>query len=202
MLFNIITILVSAIACGGIAVAFRSRQELRLLKEAEVRHVQRKSELHKELALADAENEVLLKNNQRLDEHCSELDSVIITIASMYETLFKDYKSLQKECDFQNEIINNLQKNDDALYDEHRHKVLSLEEKNRDLQRKVLSLKDENQNLNFEIAELHQRVTRLSDLYKLVCEENKRLLEELNADMSVQVVNDPTETKKQKEQEQ
>lgn len=148
MLFNIITILVSAIACGGIAVAFRSRQELRLLKEAEVRHIQRKYELHKELALADAENEVLLKNYQLLDEHCSELDSDINSIASMYETLFKDYKSLQKECDY----------------------------------------------LNFEIAELHQRVTRLSDLYKLVCEENKGLLEELNADMSVQVVNDPTDS--------
>ena len=148
MLFNIITILVSAIACGGIAVAFRSRQELRLLKEAEVRHIQRKSELHKELALADAENEVLLKNYQLLDEHCSELDSDINSIASMYETLFKDYKSLQYE----------------------------------------------NQNLNFEIAELHQRVTRLSDRYKLVCEENKGLLEELNADMSVQVVNDPTDS--------
>ena len=77
MLFNIITILVSAIACGGIAVAlFRSRQELRLLKEAEVRHVQRKCELHKELALANAE----------------------------YETLFKDYKSLQKECDYWNQL--------------------------------------------------------------------------------------------------
>ena len=55
----------------------------------------------------------------------------------------------------------------------------------------------ENQNLNFEIAELRQRVTRLSDLYKLVCEENKRLLEELNADMSVQVVNDPTDSYKE-----
>ena len=76
MLFNIITILVSAIACGGIAVAFRSRQELRLLKEAEVRHVQSKYELHKELALANAE----------------------------YETLFKDYKSLQKECDYWNQL--------------------------------------------------------------------------------------------------
>lgn len=59
------------------------------------------------------------------------------------------------------------------------------------------SLRQENQSLNFEIAELHQRVTRLSDLYKLVCEENKRLLEELNADMSVQVVNDPTDSYKE-----
>ena len=59
------------------------------------------------------------------------------------------------------------------------------------------SLRQENQNLNFEIAELHQRVTRLSDLYKLVCEENKGLLEELNADMSVQVVNDPTDSYKE-----
>lgn len=156
MLFNIITILVSAIACGGIAVAFRSRQELRLLKEAEVRHVQRKYELHKELALADAENEVLLKNYQLLDEHCSELDSDINSIASMYETLFKDYKSLQKECDFQNEIINNLQKNDDALYDEHRHKVLSLEEKNGDLQRKVLSLEDMNMDLRLALIEMKE----------------------------------------------
>ena len=99
MLFNnIITNLVSAIACGGlvcllwieIAVAFRSRQELRLLKEAEVRHIQRKYELHKELALANAENEVLLKNYQLLDEHCSEL--------------VKDYKSLQKECDYWNQL--------------------------------------------------------------------------------------------------
>lgn len=104
MLFNIITILVSAIACGGIAVAFRSRQELRLLKEAEVRHVQRKYELHKELALANAENEVLLKNYQLLDEHCSELDSDINSITRMYETLFKDYKSLQKECDYWNQL--------------------------------------------------------------------------------------------------
>ena len=105
MLFNIITILVSAIACGGIAVAlFRSRQELRLLKEAEVRHVQRKCELHKELALANAENEVLLKNYQLLDEHCSELDSDIDSISRMYETLFKDYKSLQKECDYWNQL--------------------------------------------------------------------------------------------------
>ena len=104
MLFNIITILVSAIACGGIAVAFRSRQELRLLKEAEVRHVQRKCELHKELALANAENEVLLKNYQLLDEHCSELDSDINSITRMYETLFKDYKSLQKECDYWNQL--------------------------------------------------------------------------------------------------
>ena len=104
MLFNIITILVSAIACGGIAVAFRSRQELRLLKEAEVRHVQRKCELHKELALANAENEVLLKNYQLLDVHCSELDSDIDSISRMYETLFKDYKSLQKECDYWNQL--------------------------------------------------------------------------------------------------
>ena len=52
----------------------------------------------------------------------------------------------------------------------------------------------ENQNLNSEIAELHQRVTRLSDLYKLVCEENKELLEELNADKPLE-----QETKKQKE---
>lgn len=49
-------------------------------------------------------------------------------------------------------------------------------------------------NLNSEIAELHQRVTRLSDLYKLVCEENKELLEELNADKPLE-----QETKKQKE---
>lgn len=99
MLFNIITILVSAIACGGIAVAFRSRQELRLLKEAKVRHIQRKSELHKELALADAENEVLLKNYQLLDEHCSELDSDINSIASMYETLFYENQNLNFEID-------------------------------------------------------------------------------------------------------
>jgi uncharacterized phage infection (PIP) family protein YhgE len=78
----------------------------------------------------------------------------------------------------------------------------SLRQENQSLDQENQSLGLENQNLNFEIAELHQRVTRLSDLYKLVCEENKRLLEELNADMSVQVVNDPTETKKQKEQEQ
>lgn len=155
MLFNIITILVSAIACGGIAVAVREIG-LRLLKEAEVRHVQRKSELHKELALADAENEVLLKNYQLLDEHCSELDSDINSIASMYETLFKDYESLLKERDFQNEIINNLQKNDDALYDEHRHKVLSLEEKNGDLQRKVLSLEDMNMNLRLALIEMKE----------------------------------------------
>ncbi len=103
MLFNIITILVSAIACGGIAVAVREVGR-RLLKEAEVRHVQRKSELHKELALADAENEALLKNYQLLDEHCSELNSDINSIAGMYETLFKDYKSLQKECDYWNQL--------------------------------------------------------------------------------------------------
>ena len=65
------------------------------------------------------------------------------------------------------------------------------------LQGELDDLTAENQNLNFEIAELHQRVTRLSDLYKLVCEENKRLLEELNADMSVQVVNDPTDSYKE-----
>ena len=112
MLFNIITILVYAIACGGIAVAIRSRQELRLLKEAEVRHIQRKYELHKELALADAENEVLLKNYQLLDEHCSELDSDINSIARMYETLFKDCKSLQKECDYWNQLALDL---DDSL---------------------------------------------------------------------------------------
>lgn len=71
----------------------------------------------------------------------------------------------------------------------------SLRQENQSLDQENQSLGLENQNLNFEIAELHQRVTRLSDLYKLVCEENKRLLEELNADMSVQVVNDSTSYK-------
>lgn len=66
----------------------------------------------------------------------------------------KRIENLLAEIKFQNEIIDNLQKNDDALYDEHRHNVLSLEEKNRDLQRKVLSLEDMNMDLRLALIEM------------------------------------------------
>lgn len=66
----------------------------------------------------------------------------------------KRIKKLLAEIKFQNEIIDNLQKNDDALYDETGRRVLSLEDENRNLQRKVLSLEDENMNLRLALIEM------------------------------------------------
>lgn len=100
------------------------------------------------------------------------------------------------------EIAGSLRQENQSLDQENQSLGLenqSLRREVRSLARENQGLNYENQNLNFEIAELHQRVTRLSDLYKLVCEENKGLLEELNADMPVQVVNDPTDSYKEED---
>ena len=98
------------------------------------------------------ENEALHNTEvERLSLELYQSRSILMDTQDMYN---KRIKKLLAEIKFQNEIIDNLQKNDDALYDEHRHKVLSLEEKNRDLQRKVLSLEDENMNLRLALIEM------------------------------------------------
>ena len=53
----------------------------------------------------------------------------------------KRIKKLLAEIKFQNEIIDNLQKNDDALYDETRRRILSLEDENMNLRLALIEMK-------------------------------------------------------------
>ena len=53
----------------------------------------------------------------------------------------KRIKKLLAEIKFQNEIIDNLQKNDDALYDETGRRVLSLEDENMNLRLALIEMK-------------------------------------------------------------
>ena len=53
----------------------------------------------------------------------------------------KRIEKLLAEIKFQNEIIDNLQKNDDALYDETRRRILSLEDENMNLRLALIEMK-------------------------------------------------------------
>ena len=53
----------------------------------------------------------------------------------------KRIKKLLAEIKFQNEIIDNLQKNDDALYDETRRRILYLEDENMNLRLALIEMK-------------------------------------------------------------
>lgn len=53
----------------------------------------------------------------------------------------KRIEKLLKEINFQNEVIDNLRESDDALYDETRRRVLSLEDENMNLRLALIEMK-------------------------------------------------------------